>query len=75
MIEPLVWAIENISSNPYIREWLDYFKQSKVYEILSQNGNICLIEERKLYLKGFSLFFDSQAQKSICFLWAQNRNA
>jgi len=75
MIIPLVWAVENIPSNPYIQEWLDYFKRRKVYDILSQNEDDCFIEERKLDLKGFALFIDDDEQKRICFLWSQNRNA
>ena len=75
MITPLVWAVENISSNAYIQEWLNYFKRRKVYDLLSQNGNSCFIEERKLDLRGFSLFIDDESQKRICFLWTQNRNA
>jgi len=75
MIVPLVWAVENISSNPYIQEWLEYFKRRKIYDILSHNGSDSFIEERKLDLKGFALFIDDDSQKQICFLWAQNRNA
>jgi hypothetical protein len=75
LIKPLVWAVENISSDPYIQEWLEYFKQRKIYDALTVDGNGCQLEEQRLDFKGVTLFIDTEAQKRICFLWSQNRNA
>jgi len=73
MIKPLVWAVENIPSNPYIQEWLTYFKRYKIYEILTRGGEEHIIEKKLLEIKGILLFTDKEAMNKICLLF-NNRN-
>lgn len=69
MIKPLVWAVENIPSNPYIQEWLSYFKRYKIYEIFTRGGEEYPMEKKILELKGVLLFSDNKELNKICLLF------